>query len=208
VVYRASADALSTVKQALMRAFETLPSGALRRKLMFCLCAYAGVLVPLRKWDDFFPMMFEYARHERAELRSLALSVAAVLTRDLSGFMNDNITPMLELTQAGLSDDDAMVRAAGIEVFASLLAMDQLKDDVRKTLRTALPSVLEVIGGAIAGQQEKAARIGLEALSSVAELDPLFLKAHSSQVADAMLQIAAADSCELGFYSVIVVRSQ
>lgn len=179
VVLRASEAVLDTVKTSLLQSFESESDEHVRLKLLYCLCAYAGMLVPLRKWDNFFPALFVYARSSDVKQRELSLRVVAVLTRDLTGFMRDNLGTMLELLTTVLHDGEASVRAVAIDVYSAFLVFID-DDNLRETLSHMMPTVLGGIVEALRHGHEEAAQVGIDALTQVAESDPLFLKRHST----------------------------
>lgn len=196
LIFRASDATLETIKSSLLHAFEHENDDKLRMRLLYTSCAFAGTLVPLRKWDAFFPTLFGYARSNNTRLREFSMRIVAVLTRDLTGFMRDNISTMLELLSGALNDQQPSVRAAALDVYSAFLVLIE-DNNVRQTLAQMLPVVLGGIMAALHEGAEESAQIGIDALTSVAENDPLFLKRHATDFINGMLDIAQSAQLQI-----------
>jgi hypothetical protein len=189
----ASDAALDMVKHALLDAFANEPNTDMRYKLLFTLAAYAGLLVPQRKWDSLMANLMQFARSERPEYASLAIRVTTTLITDLSSLMQQNFAVLVDLLHHVLPNEEQAVRAATLEFYGALLSLADDDADVAG-LVSLVPVILGHIQHSIAAGDTKAAIFGIDAFIAVAESNPLFLKAHMQQLIDTMLGISELDA--------------
>lgn len=172
----------------MKHAFVNEPSKDLRSKLVFCLAAYAGLLVPQRKWNDLMDQLLGFARSSRPDYAALAVRILTTLITDLEKLMESNIGVLVELLQHVLPIDDQQVRAAALEYFGALLSLTS-DDDAFSTMISLIPSVLETILKSAHVRDMNAVVFGVDAFVAIAEAHPLFLKSHLVVTFDTMLAI-------------------
>jgi hypothetical protein len=156
--------------------------------LVYCLAAYAGLLVPQRKWNDLMDTLIGFARSSRPDYTSLAVRILTTLVTDLEKLMEANIGVLVNLLEHVLPIEDQSVRAASLEYFGALLSLSS-DDESFETMINLIPSVLQTILKSAESRDFTAVVFGVDAFIAIAEAHPLFLKTHLIITFDTMLAI-------------------
>jgi hypothetical protein len=163
--------------------------------LVYCLAAYAGLLVPQRKWNDLMDTLIGFARSSRPDYTSLAVRILTTLVTDLEKLMEANIGVLVNLLEHVLPIEDQSVRAASLEYFGALLSLSS-DDESFETMINLIPSVLQTILKSAESRDFTAVVFGVDAFIAIAEAHPLFLKTHLIITFDTMLAITEMADCK------------
>eukprot|EP00741_Cyanophora_paradoxa_P006672 tig00001030_g6453.t1 len=186
------------VKTELVAAVESEPQHHIRNKICDTLSDLAAlVLEHGGDWPELLPVMFNWTKSPRAELRESALCIFANLANSIAEKLQPMMGVILGVLKATLADPVQDVRLAALRATGNFLT--SIEDENPQQLAPfveLLPNMLSTIEQALNSNEEQAARSALEQFVEIVDYNPQFFKKQLPQVLQAMLMITTTETLE------------
>ncbi len=189
---------LAELKVSLLRMLGTEPVASVRRKVCHVIATVASAGGGFTSWPELLPAVFTIAHDANPSAREMALFLFRTLVVDAGpAALLPHAAQLKGLLSTLLSDP---VPRVAIEALQGATAMiTTIEDDAaRAPYLELMPHILAALGRSLApeGGDEGAARDALQALITVANQQPVFIRDFLQPAASAMLTIINHDSFE------------
>eukprot|EP01090_Pellita_catalonica_P016710 TRINITY_DN4861_c0_g1_i1.p1 TRINITY_DN4861_c0_g1~~TRINITY_DN4861_c0_g1_i1.p1 ORF type:complete len:1108 (-),score=211.60 TRINITY_DN4861_c0_g1_i1:685-3954(-) len=188
-----------TIKNELLNAITHEPDRSVRRKightiseLALYICASSGLWDISKAWKELLPALSQLAVAENPIHRTSALEVFAKLCLYIGDSIKIHSAGLKTILEKGLRDTASLeVRIAALTATVSFIQLLDTEEE-RVMYSPFIPLMFDTLNVCITQKREKEARIALEILVELVDLEPTFLRPHLSTVVKVMANIANA----------------
>ncbi|KAL8262933.1 hypothetical protein R6Q59_024282 [Mikania micrantha] len=188
----------SAVKSIFLTCVQNEDVKTIMKKLCDAISELASTILPENGWPELLPFMFQCVSSDSFRLQESALLMFA----QLSQYVGTALVPHIKhlhgvflqcLTTSGSSD----VRIAALSAVINFIQCLSSSGD-RDRFQDLLPAMMRTLTESLNGGQEATAQEALELLIALAGTEPRFLRRQIVEVVGSMLQIAEAETLEVG----------
>jgi hypothetical protein len=191
----AAPETKAALKSAMITALQRDQQDEVRKKLTDALSALSvsALVLEDNSWPELLPFLLSLSENENPELRVAALDVFGYLLTRTPEALEGHFQNFIPFLQQKLADPSTKVRVASFFMIYGLLqsAMesDNGEEQLQKLQATA-PGVLESVSACLHANDVDSARLGMEFLVEIVDLNVKYLRPNILNLIELMLKIA------------------
>lgn len=185
----------NAVKTELLACVKEEPHRQILRKVCDTISELAAGIVEAAGWPELLPFMLQCVQSGDARMTESSLLIFAELAHYLTGAMQQYVDPLQSVFATCLTANQLDVRLAAMRAITAFIS--ELESPAhRDKFQAHVPAMLETMAQALNSGEEAAAQEAVELFIEVAESHPRFLRRQLSEVLNAMLTVAEAETLE------------